>query len=67
MKDRNQVKEQLSGKRVYSSDGVPIGKAMLIAECGRVMAVEDTSDIPPDVLQLVDTVCINRNDPLNPR
>lgn len=67
MTSRSRVKEQLEGKRVHSSDGVPIGKAILVAECGRVMAVEDITDLPPDLLRLVDTVCINREDPLNPR
>lgn len=67
MNQRNRIAEQLRGKFVYASDGVPVGKAMLLAECGRVMAVEDITDMSPQLLQLVDTVCVNRNDPLNPK
>jgi hypothetical protein len=36
------------------------------AECDRVMAVTDITEIPDDQLQLVDTVCVNREDPLAP-
>lgn len=67
MDQRSRIAEQLRGKLVYASDGVPIGKAMLLAECGRVMAVEDITDMSPQLLQLVDTVCVNRDDPLNPK
>ncbi len=67
MTDRSHIEEQLRGKLVYASDGVPLGKAMLLAECGRVMAVEDITDLSPDLLKLVDTVCVNRDDPLNPK
>lgn len=67
MNDCSRINAQLRDKRVYASDGVPIGKAMLIAECGRVMAVEDITDLPSDLLNLVDTVCVNRDDPMNPR
>ncbi len=67
MDQHSRIAEQLRGKLVYASDGVPLGKAMLLAECGRVMAVEDITDMSPQLLQLVDTVCVNRDDPLNPK
>lgn len=67
MDDRDRIAEQLRDKRVYASDGVPVGKAMLLAECGRVMDGVDIADIPADRLQLADSVCVNRDDPLNPR
>ena len=67
MDQRSRIAEQLRGKLVYASDGFPVGKAMLLAECGRVMAMEDITDMSPQLLQLVDTVCVNRDDPLNPK
>ena len=67
MDDRDRIAKQLSDKRVYATDGVPVGKAMLLAECGRVMDVVDVTAIPADRLQLADVVCVNRADPLNPR
>lgn len=67
MNDRSRIAEQLRGKRIHASDGAPVGKAMLFAECGRVMAAEDITDLPSDLRRLVDTVCVHRDDPLSPR
>ncbi len=66
MDDASQIADKLRGKKVYASDGVPVGKAMLLAECGRVMDVNDITDIPDEQLQLVDAVCVNRDNPLAP-
>lgn len=66
MDDAAKIADKLRNKRVYASDGVPVGKVMLLAECGRVMDVIDITDIPDDRLQLADTVCVNRDDPLAP-
>jgi hypothetical protein len=54
--------EKLREKRIFRSDGVPNGKAVLLAECGRVMAVLDLNDLPDDALALTDTVCLNSED-----
>lgn len=56
------VAEKLSDKRVFVSSGVPAGKAMLLAECGRVMAVVPLEDLPEDQLLLTDTVCLSHMD-----
>lgn len=56
------VIEKLSGKNLFFGDGVPKGQAMLLAECGRVMAVAELDDLPDDLLRLVDTVCLNEAD-----
>lgn len=66
MDEASQIADKLRGEKDYASDGVAVGKAMLLAECGRVMAVTDITEIPDDQLQLVDTVCVNREDPLAP-
>ena len=54
--------EKLRDKRIFRSDGVPNGTAVLLAECGRVMAVLDLKDLPDDALALTDTVCLNHED-----
>lgn len=64
MDDRETVKNKLRDKRVYLSDGVPIDKAAIIAECGRVMKVVDSNTMSEDALILVDTASLHKNDPL---
>lgn len=66
MDDASQIADKLRDKNVYATDGVPVGKIMFLAECGRVMDVVDITEIPLDRLQLADTVCVNRADPLAP-
>lgn len=53
------ISETLKEKRVFVSDGVLPGRAVLLAECGRVMAVVDLTELPDDLLALTDTVCVN--------
>ncbi len=59
------IPEKLRDKRVYISDGVPKGKIILLAECGRVMAIVDIADPPDDLIMLTDTVCIHYEDARN--
>ncbi len=66
MDDAARIADKLRDKNVYATDGVPVGKIMFLAECGRVMEVADIADMPLDRLQLADTVCVNRADPLAP-
>lgn len=66
MDDASQIADKLRDKKVFATDGVPVGKVMFLAECGRVMDVVDIADMPHDRLQLVDMVCVNRADPMAP-
>ncbi|MYZ47277.1 hypothetical protein [Propylenella binzhouense] len=53
---------RLAGKRVFVSGGVRPGSIVLLAECGRVMAVERIAEVPDELLRLTDTVCLNHDD-----
>jgi hypothetical protein len=52
----------LGGNRVFVSNGVPAGRATLMGERGRVMAVVGIAELAEYLLALTDTVRLNHSD-----
>ena len=56
------IERLLRDKRVFVSNSVPAGKATLVGECGKVMAVVGIAELTDYLLALTDTVCLNHSD-----
>ena len=56
------IERLLRDKRVFVSNSVPAGKATLVGECGKVMAVVGIAELTEYLLALTDTVRLNHSD-----
>jgi len=56
------IERLLRDKRVFVSNGVPAGRATLVGERGRVMAVVGIAELTEYLLALTDTVRLNYSD-----
>jgi hypothetical protein len=56
------INHLLRDKRVFVSNRIPAGKATLVGECGKVMAVVGIAELTDYLLALTDTVCLNHSD-----
>ncbi|MEX1082602.1 MAG: hypothetical protein WD382_01375 [Halofilum sp. (in: g-proteobacteria)] len=66
MDAHNRIAAQLRANNVFASNGGSGGKAMPLAESGRVVALAGITEMPADQLRRVGTVCVRRDDPIAP-